>query len=635
MPLYELVGSSDGPRSGDVVAFWRHAQDLDGRDGERLRAGGVTVEWAEARIDDGAIDEIDEFVDRFGRGWHLQDGVDVTRSDGFSFGDAATAALHSRSKVNFLVRYGVIFERLFDAYPDTREVLTDFRDGVNWLTGDRPAPEAFQRRSLLGELAVKRNIAVRDLDVACPLPPLGFHGREPVVRQMIRSFIGGVRPGYLIDRMRLRWIRKRRPRAYLFMSSGLDKVAETLASRGDVLAMADRDGIEGVFALRYDHLLALPPLSCIAAAFRLWRRVRAVSRSGFPAGLATYGSIDFTPYFLRSLRRQVRHLTVPTLVAAGQVQRMYRIGQPDIVEINGEGSVIARLTVGFAARFNYRVVFIDHSNTLVHYGYHPVGRNFTNVIYVAQGEDHVESYGRKAPDGHKPWRPVLTNPAGTAVAYARGKRRDPPGKRVLFTNYSGAPTYSVARFPFEDRFMIDLIEAARMLIAEGYSFTYRQHPGFNNPDYVRYLLDRLGMADHVALDGARTFGESLLNHDLVVANVSGCYYQALCAGWPTIFHEPGFEADRFVGLPGATDIERPISSTPEELARLIRSGLEDPNSLTARFPTLFNTVYAARFAGRDADRAHEVLADFMAEEVLGLGRSAASKPDGGEALAAE
>ena len=615
IPLRTLADRPDGPRLGDVVAFWRHAQDIDGSATAILQERGVTVEWAEARIGDDDIIAIDDFINRFGKNWPSVDGIDHTTSDEFSFAEALTSKLHSRARINLLVRYGHIFEDLFVAYSEVREILTDFVDGVNWLNGDTPIRGAFPRRRLLGDRAMQRGIPCRDMQIDKPLPPLGYHGHQPTYTPMIRALIGGIRPCYLWGRLRLRYRKKKHPRIYIFMTEGLGKVAETLAHQSKFVVLGDWQGYSQVIPFRYDHLIALPRLCDIRAIRQLRCLVKVRRRTGYPDGLARYGSIDFTPYFSESIALFFKQIWLPTLIAKAQAQRMLEISLPDMVVINGEGSVMARLAVALSRKFGYKIAFIDHSDTLVPYGYHPHGRNFPHVIYVAQGDDHVDAYGAKLPEDKKPYRPVLTTAATTVMAPLRNRYRRPPKKRILLINYSPAMGYTIARTPYGDRYVIELFEAARRLTAEGYEFTYREHPGYKNSAHIDYLLTEMNLKQAISLDSVKSFSDSLSKHDLLVSNVSGCLYQFLYAGWPTVFYEPNYKPRNFVGLLAASDIEQPIASTPEELIQMIRDGVTNPQSLTARFPQLFNTVYAHRFIGRDADHADEVLANFLADEL--------------------
>jgi hypothetical protein len=614
--LRHLVGDGDGPRSGDVVAFWRHAQDVDGGASVDLRSRGVIVEWIGGRVDDSTATRIDAFVDRFGQNWHRVDGEDITRGDGISFGDLCTSDLFGKALINVLVQYGVVFESVLAAYPQVSEIVTDIVDNTDWLSGETPYPNRFERRRLLSQRAETHGIPCRNFSVAEPVPSQAFHGRDPGFAPMIRSFIGGFRIKYLIGRLRLRFSRKSRPRIYVFICAGLGLVAEALGRRTDVETFTDLTGYANTTPLRFDHLLAFPSMADIRAARRLRRRVDDISRMGFDGDLARMDSIDFSPYFRSAICQLTRQSMLPTLVMAAQTRRLAALGGFDLVVINGEGFNAVQSLVGLADKFGYSTAFIDHSHTVVPFGYHPYGRNFRNVIYIAQGDDHVDSYGSKLPEEHKPRRPVVTNPATAVMDRIRGNRKTPPERRVLLTNFSPVLVYTVARTAQWDQYLIDLFTVASELAIEGYTFTYRPHPNFNNPAYLEFMLRETGTHDSIHLDDTGDFPDSLAKHDLIVVNVSGCYYQALYAGWPTVFYEPDFKAHRFVGLPAATDIERPIASTPPQLAQLIRDGLTRPDSLTARFPELFRTKYAHRFVGRNADRASDVLSEFLVEEII-------------------
>ncbi len=617
--LRELNVRSDGPAPGDAVAYWRHAQDADGSAAKELKGRGIIVEWAEGRISQEMVEKIDTFVDTFGYRWHLHEGTDVTTWKGFSFAEQLTKDLIGRGKINFLVRYGVIFEQLFKAYPEATEVVTDFLDGTNWLIGTTPNPHVMPRRRLLEDRAKVHGRQISDIEPAEPLPPVGItSGITGGLSQIFKAYVGGFRLRYLWPRLKHRFIKSSVPRIYIFVTQGLAKVCTKLTCRQDVEIFCDRPGLSGVTPLRYEHMLALPPVGLIRAMLAARTRIKGLVRKELPTELTNFGGIDFSPYFADILHYLLRVIFLPTLIAVAQGEKLLRLYRPNLIVINGEGSVIARLMASMNEAHAYKVVFIDHSNTLVPYGYRPTGRNFENVIYVAQGLDHVASYGAKLPPERKPERPVLTNPTGLTVAEARHKRKRTSQRRILLTNYSGAATYSVARIPFWDIYMIELFSTLRPLLDEGYRFTYRGHPGYGNRKHVSFLLDEFGLSKDVRQDTSPTFADALIQHDLVVSNVSDILYQTLHAGWPAVFYEPAisYRPEWFVGLPAVTDIDAPIATTPEQLALMIKEGIERPDSLTARFPELFNTIYANRFLGRDADRADEILANFIAERTI-------------------
>ena len=623
--LHTLAEGPGAPVKGDVVAFFRHAQDIDGSAAARLRDRGVHVEWAEDRLDLTDEEVIDAFIETFSQVWYQTGGVDQTRADGISLGGMITGEIISRYRINYLVRYGEIHSRLFDAFPETREVVSDIVDAVTPFCDDRPDSLSIPHRRLLRDMTGARGIRWCPLAVSDPIPSAVTHHRGPLRPWMIlRTFAGGFRPAFLLARLRLALTRrqKHRARVYIFFCPGLISVGSALGRRSDVEVLGDRTHLSAVTPLRYDHLLALPNLGVLRAARRLRKTVGRIRRHGFAGNIANHNGTDYAPYFLSIITHAVGLRLAIGLIKIGQSKAMLRRYRPDLVVINGETHPATLGIIHYAPLYGCRVAFIEHSPYMVPFGYYPHGRNNPSVIYVTPGEDYVETYGKHLPEDQKPWRPVVATPSTMVMNDVRGRRADPPGRRVLITNYGATIPFSVNRGKYYDRYMIDILKASRALVDRGYHVSYRPHPGYKNPAYVTYMLKSCGMTDKITVDTVPEFPDSLAEFDILVTNSSGCFYQALYAGWPTIFYEPEFKPQQFVGLAAATDIDRPIATTPEELAQMIRDGVENPDSLTARFPEIFNSVYAERFIGRNADQADQIIADFLIDHCLATGDAA-------------
>ena len=119
----------------------------------------------------------------------------------------------------------------------------------------------------------------------------------------------------------------------------------------------------------------------------------------------------------------------------------------------------------------------------------------------------------------------------------------------------------------------------------------------------------------MTIDNRGSFSDALAEHGAFVANASSCIYQALYAGWPTIFYEPDFHASDFIGLPAATDFAPPVAGNVEQLVDLIRAS-QDPESRVSIYPTDFNSIHADRFIGPDSTHADHRIADFITSEIV-------------------
>ncbi|MEL0105623.1 MAG: hypothetical protein VW802_01590, partial [Rhodospirillaceae bacterium] len=510
----------------------------------------------------------------------------------------------------------IILDYLLNAYPRVTEIVTDFTDGSHWLNGNLINPKFLPKRQLLEDLAAKRALTVTEISTTSQIPFVGkSSGKTNGFFHIFKAYAGGFRFRYLLPRIKLALKRYEKKRIYIYTTQGLSRVCLSLAEKNNLEVFCDRPGLSRTTPLRYEHILPLPSFSLLKFVLSLNSQIKRFRKDATADKLTNLGGISFKKYISDILSAFSGLYLLPSVLTISQCTKFLSRHKFDKIIINGEGSINARAIASFSDVFGHQTIFIEHSNTLVPYGYRPTGRNFENVIYIAQGQDHIDSYGSKLPKERKPFRPVLTNPTGLSVLSIRGKRSLPPKKRILLTNFSGAPTYSVARIPFWDKYLIDIFSAARHLISQGYQFTYRGHPGYGNPDYIAYMLDLFGIKDKVCIDNSPSFSVALTRHDLFVSNVSDILYQGLFAGWPAVFYEPSitFKRQYFVGLPAATDIEAPIAVTPEALESKIKEGITMPESLTAQFPKLFNTIYAGRFLGEQAENADTVLADFIAD----------------------
>ncbi len=72
-------------------------------------------------------------------------------------------------------------------------------------------------------------------------------------------------------------------------------------------------------------------------------------------------------------------------------------------------------------------------------------------------------------------------------------------------------------------------------------------------------------------------------------------------------------------------MDSPIATTAEELVDMVEASF-DPESTVARFPTEFVERYAERFIGKDAGKAHEIIADFLTRETVGNHLGAWGRP---------
>ncbi len=617
MPLRDLDQCASVPEKGDRVIFLRNAQDIYGMAGEALSARGVQVIWGPDLLEKKQIRKIEAFLNGYLKGWFMENGEDVSKAEGLSLGQYLSGQLSTIQKPPLIVVLGEICRKALAESAPGGVVFCDIRDGWTMFANQVPAAEISPRRSMVKALAEAAEQSYRDLPVNRPLPDIHRNDKRtgltnPYVA-LVRSFVGGLRPSYLLPRLKAVLCQRDKLGVYVYFNHDLRLIADRLVEKGDLLVYGDRDNIPGVVPLRYDHLWALPSKSLRKAAHRLSNTLESlVARKENP--IFVYDGFDYGPFLLPGIRTFLkRKLPVDLIRMAQSIKLMQRFGI-DLSVINGDTAPMFA-AMGYGKESGHKVVYVDHGVNIFLQGLRDIFLNQPHVTYITHGTDHLRAYGGNLPEQEKPRRPLLGNPVTVLMDRIRKLRTDPPGRRVLMANYTPHYANHCGRFHDYDRYMRDLLIAARTLVERGASVTYRPHHG-ENPAYIFYMIEAMGLTGRVSVNETGTFEEALPLHDVFVANTTSCIYQALYAGWPTVFFDPGMDMDYLIGMPAATDIFRPVAQSPEQLVEMIEAAF-DPTSEVGQFPAQFAGALAQRFVGPAADRSDQAIADFIRQE-LGL-----------------
>ena len=610
--LAALDATNDPPATGDRVVYFRPAQDVDGSAVAAMSARGVDVVFGPDRIDVALRRRIDRFLKRALRSWYLDHGRDVSIAGPYSLGRMLSVHIAISVKPSLLVAFCEICRRVLADVPTGAMIVTDVKDGETPFQRHLSGRNSHPSLTLLTALAQSRSLTVRSVTVADPLPAIHHSGGVPTLFRILRSLVGGLRPVWRRARWKAAARESSRHSIYFFMSDGLEAVARALAKRGDFTIFGDRAGCDEVVPVRYDHFAALPSRRLWAAGKALRQKSRATANDG--SDETSFNGFDYGPFLLSGIREHLGNRLTIDLITIAQVEALVRKVRPDAVVLNGP-AIFHQAMGAFVSSRGGKAFYFDHGLNVYTYGIRDAVLNEPGWIYGVHGRDNTPMYGANPVANATPCRcEILPTPMVRSMDSIDGRSREHDRRRVLVTNYTPGYDMGCARFHKQDRYMLDILEVVKSLSAKGYEITYRPHQG-ENIGYMRALAAARGMSDRLRIDRDGGFAEALARHDVLVANCTTCLYQALYAGWPTIFHEPHFDPDDFVGLPTATDIDPPISETSTELEAMIEQAF-DSSSAVARFPEKFRKESADRFLGPNAGQADQVLADFLADELI-------------------
>lgn len=612
LPLQDLLSGSHSPRAGDIVAILRAGLDADGSASADFASRGVTVIDGEALVsaDDAMI--IDDRMQDAPHQWYMDGEADISSAIGVSLGRLMSPQIKIFYNFSYLVRAGLIFRRLLDRYPNHISVLTDIRNGEYFYSDGSRIPECLLWRSMLGDFARREGRHVEDLDVT--------NGLLPFFRQAQYQTV--LRLAIIMGRNAVQRLRRRAPKnasrapgqkSVLFLQQNrLQEVADRLY-RHHRLHICSDEPIAGASLPPWSSLLPIPPAALLRAFLRLRRHARNFTTATRQLPSLQIHGIDFSPYMRRVVAHLMRHQSATYLLHAVRTFRLMKALDPSAVVVSSDYPPAVMTASQLAHGAGKPVFFVNHGYDLAPCTVYASRRADRETIYLAEGESMGGIYGYWLPEGQKPRTLPATSTALAHVAHLRPPSG--PIRRILATSYSSYTPHTIVRSANYDTYVLGLVEAARLLHGQGMAMTYRPHPAEQRANVARMLktFDPDGL---LTLDDSPTFEAALAESDLYVCNATTCYYQALAAGWPSIFFEPAYDRRFFFGLPADERTGRPLARSGTELAALIQAAT-DPVSTTSGFFRRFHDILRPQYIGQGFKEPATTIADSIATALRG------------------
>ena len=606
-PLGAIANLDPAPEPGDVLVTLRRGQDPDDSATRTLSSQGFTVLYGESLVPGEVGRAMDDLGGQFLRSWYRVGEKDVSEIRGVSLGDNQVQYMGKLSNPRYVIRLGEITRLLVERYPEA-EIISDVADGSGIRSTD---PRFLPCGTVIGHVTRSLKHPFRQVRPIEPVPAQMHLKSKDRLMPALKALAGGFRPAWI--REKLRWRREQAqndgmPLIYVFNGRGSNLVADRLVETGSFRAAIGSNDAKKALALRHDHLFALPGLSDLYKAWLIWRHAKTLPERLASSSDYVFNGINYGPVMARPVATMFGSTLLPTLLILAKIRKLMRISRADGYVINGEGngmSILAALTRGTDAA----VYYLKHGFNVNTRTLRSDHLNEPHVTYLSCGADHSAEFGRFLPENKKPRSIVVGNQLTTLMEPIRGRRPKDHKRRLLIVSFGNLSHYRGSRVPAGDQYIISVFNLARTLAAEGWSISYRPHPG-HPLALEKRIAKELGVSDIINWDTKTTLNETLLVHDVVLSSNSSVYYQALYAGWPCVFFEPNYLPDEdekelytvgpLIGIPVARDIERPVTSDPETTEKYVRQTL-DPNSFTSTFPDIVKKKYGARFFDPNTD----------------------------------
>ena len=609
MTLAELFqDNSNRPLDEDVVVYLREAQLLAGEEGAFWRSRGNCFN-GETLLSYQESESINHLLCSLYLDWNSQLNGNQECADANIIAKSIATFFTVGTKMTIVIRRAEILRKLFAKYSDCETVFTDIQDGLTCFGNLLGKNLSNPQRTVLEEVGNLNNVKIIDLNVKNPVPPCHHTTSDWQLKKLGWVFIGGFRLKYLYNRIIWRFKKKVEKRVYVFHNRALELISKQINQKNGGRVFSDTISNNNIIGVRHDHILPVFSIPFLLSSLKFLRQFNIFLRNIKNNEQYFYNNYDYSRVLTLSLSQTVKSRLLYAMIKICQSRALIKNYQIDLVVINGETAQMLS-----ASQVCKKAIFVDHGMNLFSNGPCCNSGCQENLTYVVCGDDHLLDYGRGMAQHKRPQTIVLSNPGISVMDSIKGKWNYNNKNRILLSNFSPNYDTTASRYFKHDNFMADLFDVVKILTQEGFKFTYRGHLG-EDPSYQKYFCEKMGVDSILELENSNAFSEALVDHGVFVGNASSCVYQALYAGWPTIFYEPQFNKKDFIGLPAATDFTPPLADSRDKLIELIRA-TQDTESWISKFPKEFNSKYSKRFIGPNSDRAGAQIADYISAELV-------------------
>lgn len=561
----------------------------------------------------GDYETLHSATDEFASRWYYSGGKDATLFDGVSFGNLVKVVFSRTYMTTILVKYGEALRKAIERFGQAELVLFDFSEKNNcffYYADD--AGRFFNKKRVIESAAKQLGVKTGFLALAeeelvpsafvAHMQPEGDFSKFSVkknIRKKVSSIADRLHnlvsyalcccfPGkraYFFNYFNISTFIKAYPGYLAIPGFGLKDHLRTFFSG---LIFFDFERVSYAFSPEEEKFLGKIRKS-------LFDSGALSSDCGF-----SLNAIDYSEIYAPAIYHACDKLIPACLHYIGKVRKGLRSKGFSKAIIN---DIVDEKHSSFITACHLEKVpvsFVDHGIQSLH--------NAQKVVGSALPDEYFSVSGASLYD--IPLKPLgLGNPSMDPYPEAKRKRVSSL-KKVLFLTYQDSFYWRLDRFPWQEKYYAELFSAFRKLRGSGIEVYYRTH--FENRAYHDYLFDffKVDRSSFTLAEGGR-FTDLIYTMDLLVCNVTNCFYEAQAAGVPAVFLDPGYIKDALLmPLSGRHGEEVLRLSNGEELAELIRRNKDNPVELNS-FLDNFLKKYAPIYLGKLDGLASRRIADYL------------------------
>ncbi len=591
-----VLDSSDYVAGRDVIICFNYLVLL------RMQKEGSVhrAVFLEELLSDESYRQLHAATDVFAMEWYKVDGRDITEFEGTSFGLLVENMFPRKYMVNLLVKIGEVMRRAIERWSDASAFYCDFTDQGNAQRYEEGWNEQFfQKVRTAALVADQLGRPFHRMKAPAIVPPM-YSRKAASTKSRLKGFLKKLfilglntigAPARILSK----------PSVFVFGYHNLQSIEpgegkRLITNNYKFFQGSPRHLLSGgrVLDLEGRHI----SLDETAVRFLRGLQEQIIAKNSYKrSDMFTLNGISYYELYQPVLRDLVENV-IPDLLRTIRYMRRsirrYTIEQVmfiDTIDTISRAHLLACQQEGCKTLVVYHGLFDNVSEQEV------VKRRIAPDVLVTPGDP---AYSPQYLDNFlTPPRQVLAN-FGTPIIdpYVPEKRKRVTSiKKVLFLTMNDGFYCNMSRFPYQEKYLAEIMSIFGTLTTMGIEVHYRAHPG-ENMAYNRYVLDFLGVdVSSVHFSNGVSFHDLIYDMDLMVTNISTAFFESQAAGIPTVFFDPYYRHEAVQPpLNGVNGEEVIRMSTGSELLELIQRNQHDPRELNT-FLDRFLNMYISRYVG--------------------------------------
>jgi hypothetical protein len=549
-------------------------------------------------------DDIHNITDTFSNTWFIDDGVDCSMYEGVSGGNLTSIMFDRNFLAGVTVVYTQILKRLLDKYSNIDCIYHDLSINQNYFNyPDEDSRKYFNKKKLFEDACKQLLVSVRYIEPKNPIPSEHIYKDRSILtdlkvyaRRLLFIIFGIINRAQSV---------KNGPSIYLDYS----KVTESLLydyNKSKQL-IASTSALNHIFDKSFITLSLINKNNFREEVGHLKKgvnfnvdKMRALIRYKSSQGFFKFHGVDYS-YLYTPILHNIIDKIIPNLrVDSRRIRNTINEYSIDSIILNNIRTEKSKNMLCVAKMMGVKTIFVDHgiqghihAKKNIHY-MHP-------DIYVSPG--NFMNYQLESKFLY------LGNPSLDSFGHKRRKKIHNI-RKILFLSFGDNFYGRYDRFGKQEKYYEIIFETAKQIQSyDKYTLSYRSHS--SNREYNEYIFNFFGVKNLMLYDEKDTFENIIYNYDLVVCNITNCFYQSISAGVPVIFVEPDMITDS-INMPysGKNGEEVIRATSSSELVDVILRNTENPKELNDyidNFHDKYSDQYLGKLDGNSAKRIYNQL----------------------------